>query len=325
LVWAAIVLCVAFLAPYVEAQPPPGKVYRIGYLALERSSLRSIPAVIQTELAERGYTFDRNITFEARFAEEDIDRLPILAAELVKLKVDVIYATAPAAIRAATGATSTIPIVMVAEDPVRDGFVASLARPGGNVTGVSLAAYELTVKRLEILKTAIPHLARVGVLGNLAAVPQTVAAVDRSHREGIARSLGLTVQLVDVKTGEELDRGFSAAVRDRLGALIIPNDPVSLTHRFRLMRLALQHQLPTVAEGRIFAEAGGLISYAPDFVEVQRRVAVFIDRLLKGARPSDLPVEQATRFELIINRTTATSLRVKIPQSLLLRADEIID
>ncbi|HTK89619.1 MAG TPA: ABC transporter substrate-binding protein [Verrucomicrobiae bacterium] len=265
-----------------------------------------------------------NLVIEYRFAEGKHDRLPALAAELIALKVDVIAAGPTPPALAAKRATTEIPIVMTAVgDPVRNGLVASLARPGGNVTGVSFdVGLEVFTKGLELLKESIPMLRRVAVLSNSSNPSQAVSVRDVT---AAARSLGLQIKVVDAPTVSALDGVFAAMAKDRSEALLVLTDPLFLIHRERIGSLALRHRLPSMHAVKESVEAGGFMSYGPSLVGAYRRVAVYVDKILKGARPADLPVEQPTTFEMAINLKTAKALGVTIPRSLLGRADRIIE
>ena len=255
---------------------------------------------------------------EARYADGKFARLPDLAAEIVRLKVDVIVAAPTPAIRAAQQATRTIPIVMAfSGDPVGEGFVAGLARPGGNITGLSATVAEMAAKRVEFLKAIVPKMSRVAFLSNAATVRQAV-----SGTEAAGQTLGVQVSTVLVRNPSELDDAFSTLKNARVGGLIV--DLTLQEHSRQIVDLALKSRLPTVSGPREFVEAGGLMAYGPHFSDLFRRAATYVDKILKGAKPADLPVEQPTKFELVINLRTAKALGLTIPQSLLVRADEVI-
>jgi len=266
----------------------------------------------------------QNIAIEYRWAEGRFERLPDLAAELVRLKVDVIVSVVTQASLAAKNATRTIPIVMVAAgDPLGSGLVASLARPGGNVTGPSSMYAELAGKQLELLKETVPKVSRVAVLWNPAnAVWQ--AQMLRAT-EVAARALGLQLQLLEARGPDELEGAFAAMTRERASALLVQVDVIFALHARRLADLAAKRHLPAMYGSREHVEAGGLMSYAPNIPDLFRRAATYVDKILKGAKPADLPVEQPTRFELIINLKTAKALGLTIPPSLLVRADQVIE
>jgi putative ABC transport system substrate-binding protein len=304
---------------------PAGKVHRIGYLtAGNPASNPTFLAAFRQGLAELGWVEGRNLAVELRFAEGRYDRLPELAAELVRLKVDVIVAGPTPPVLAAKNATRTIPIVMTPiGDPVRLGIVASLARPGGNVTGVTFdVGLEVFAKGLELLKEALPDLRRVAILSNPANPGQAVVV---GHVTAAARSLGLEPQVLEARGPDAFDGAFAAMANARAQALFVLTEPVFIVHRARLAELATRHRLPSMYSVRENVEAGGLMSYGPSIVAGFRRAAVFVDKILKGARPADLPVEQPTTFELVINAKTAKALGVRLPPSLLVRADQVIE
>ena len=306
-----------------DAQPT-GMVHRIGYLASGSSSAAA--AVIEAfrqALRELGWVEGRNIVIDYRFAEGRFDRLPDLAAELVRLKVDLIVAAPTPAAVAARNATATIPIVMInVGDPVGLGLIASLARPGGNVTGLSFSVgLELFGKQLELLKETVPKVRRVAILSN-PGNPSHALAI--SNIKVAARSLGVQLQLLEARGPDGLDAAFAAMAKERVGALLVVSDTMFGIHRARLADLAAKNQVPSMHGTRQNVEAGGLIYWGPNFPDQWRRAATFVDKILKGAKPADLPVQQPTKFELVINLKTAKALGLTIPQSLLLRADEVI-
>jgi len=305
-----------------EAQQPAGKVYRVGFLGTATSSLMSTWLTAFREgLRERGYVEGKNIAMEYRWGEGKPERFPGLAAELVKLKVDLILTSGPQAVRAVQHATTTIPIVMaVIEDPVKRGFVTSLARPGGNITGLSFQDSELVTRRLQLLKEVLPGVTRVGVLWNPTADDRTaLKAVEMA-----ATSLGLSLQILDVRAAEDLVRAFEAAKQKHAQALVQLASPLFAAHRKTMLDLSAKSRLPTTCQERTFVVDGCLMAYGPSFPEMFRRAAYYVDRILKGAKPGDLPVEQTTTFELVINLKTAKALGLTIPPSLLQRADEVI-
>jgi putative tryptophan/tyrosine transport system substrate-binding protein len=264
----------------------------------------------------------QNIAIEFRWTEGKYDRLPGLAAELVRLKVNVLVAGSQAAIQAARHATETIPIVMVAADPVATGFVASLARPGGNITGLSMMSAELLGKQLELLKEVVPKVSRVALLGN-PANPGNAQWVQ--HVQDAARPLGVRLQPLEARDPSEIDRAFLEMTREQAGAVILLNDTMLSDHRTRIADHAARRRLPTVSGLSEHAEAGGLLAYEPSRSDRWRRAATYVDKILTGAKPADLPVEQPTKFELVIDLKTAKALGLTIPQSLLVRADQIIE
>lgn len=271
-------------------------------------------------LSEVGYTDGKNIRIEQRFAQDQVDRLPQLAQELVDLNVSVIVATNEASVRAAKQATGTISIVMVAydHDPVASGLIQSLSHPGGNITGVFSRQVELPGKRLELLKETLPGLSRVVVFHDAS----KQSALD--NLEQAARSLGLRLQAVSLRSRDEFTPAFKTAKKEGAGAAVVLFSPMLYAQRASLAEVAVAEGLPMMSQERDFVHAGAMMSYAPDRDAVLARVAYYVDRLLKGAKPSDLPVEQADKFKLTVNLRTAKTLRITIPQSILLRADEVI-
>ena len=310
----------------VEAQRA-GKVYRIGVLgntppATSPETLRIWEAFLQG-LRERDWVEGQNIVFERRFAEGRAERFPDLAAELVRLKVDIIVASATPGSLAAKRATTTIPIVMaVIYDPVGSGLVASLARPGGNVTGVSWLGPELSAKRLELLKEAVPVISRVAVLWNPSNPAQTLAVRDM---QTVAPRLGVTLQFREVRSPNDFDSAFTAMTRNRPDALFTASDPLNFVERTRILEFAAKSRLPAIYDWREFVDLGGLMAYGANLSDLYRTVATYVDKILKGAKPADLPVEQPTKFELVINLKTAKALGLTIPPSVLIRADQVIE
>jgi putative ABC transport system substrate-binding protein len=274
-------------------------------------------------LAELGWSEGKNVVVERRNAENRVERLPELAAELVHLNVDVIVASGTLGPLAAKRVTSTIPIVMAASgDPLGSGLVASLARPGGNVTGMSLMAPDLGGKRLELLKELLPRLARVAVLWNAAnPYPQIVF----KETQDAGRTLGIAVQSLELRGPDDFEGAFEAARKQRPDAMITVEDPLTFTYRKRIADFATGQQLPSLHGLREFVAAGGLISYGANIADLYRGAAGYVDKILKGAKPADLPVQQPTKFDLVINLTTAKALRLEVPPSLLTRADEVIE
>ena len=302
-----------------------GTVQRLGFLA---GSSPTAPwhtgEAFQQGLRELGWVERQNLIIEYRFAEGRYDRLPDLAAELVRLRVDVIVGLGNAAVAPAKKATQTIPIVMVSvAEPVGLGLIESLARPGGNVTGLTdTAGVQTAGKRLELLTESVPKVRRVAVLSN-AANPITPFATEAV--KAAARSMGVQLQLLQVRGPNELDAAFAAMAKERVGALLVLTEAMFTPHRVRLADLAAKNKLPSMYAHREFVEAGGLMSYGASLNTLLRRAAYFVDRILRGAGPADLPVEQPTKFELVINQQAARALGLAIPPSLLLRADEVID
>jgi len=316
----ALTLCLTLAPLAAEAQQQPaGKVYRIGLLVSgSESSHQSRIEAFRQGLRVLGYVEGHHIAVEYRYAEGRTDRFPDLAAELVALKVDVIVTSSNPAALAAKKATRTIPIVFAsANDPVVTGLVASLARPGGNVTGLTNLSSELGGKRLELLKEAFPKVTRVAYLS----IPQNLGA---GEVKAGAQALGLQLQSLSVRTSRDFDGAFEAALRERAHALMTSPGPVLNTHRTRIVDFAMKNRLPAIYPDSEFVNAGGLMSYAPNLPDLWRRAATFVDRILKGTKPADLPVEQPTKFELVINLKTAKALGLTIPQTLLLRADRVI-
>ncbi len=308
--------------PPAAAGQQAGRVPRLGIL---RPGLPLDPYLeaFRRGLRELGYVEGRNLLVEYRWAHGRTDRLPELAAELVRLKVDVIMVGGTQGTRAAQRATSTIPIVMAAVgDPITSRFVASLARPGANITGVTLLQPELSGRRLELLKEAVPAISRAAVLRNPASISPSSPLWTAT--EAAARALGVQLETVDARTAPELESAFAAMSRRRAEALFVLPDPTFSNQRGRITDLAAQSRLPAMYEGREFVEAGGLMSYAASLRDQFRRAATFVDRILKGAKPGDLPVEQPTRFELVVNVRTAKALGLTIPPSLLAQADDVI-
>jgi putative tryptophan/tyrosine transport system substrate-binding protein len=305
-----------------EAQPA-AKVPVVGMLDYGAPDAARLAwwKALREALQELGYVEGRSIAFEARWAEGRIDRLPALAAELVRLQVNVIVTGGGEAARAAKQATATIPIVMASgADPVQLGLIANLAHPGGNVTGVTSLSSELIAKRLQLLRELLPKVSRVAVLSD--ETPNSKMSV--RDTEAGARILNIEIYSVGARDQNQLDRAVSSARRERAGALMVIASPSMFIERRRIGDLALKYRLPTAVGGREYAEAGGLFSYAVSYPGLFRRAAVYVDKILKGAKPADLPVEQPTQVELVINLKTAKALGLTIPQSLLRRADEII-
>jgi putative ABC transport system substrate-binding protein len=299
------------------------KVPRIGVLhAGAPAAVSQNVEVFNQGLREHGYVEGQNIVVERRYGEARPERIAEVAAELVRLRVDVIVTATDGAIAAVKQQTQAIPIVMVnSTDPVGTGFVASLARPGGNVTGLTGISPELNAKRLELLREAVPGLSRVAIMWN---PDDRGALLDYKETEGAARSLRLQLQSVEVSRADDFDRAFSALTTGRAEALIVVPFPVAFTNRGQIASLAQRHRLPSMLGLREFAEAGGLMAYGPNNAEQWRRAATYVDKILKGAKPGDLPVEQPTAFELVINLKTAKALGLTIPPSLLRRANEVI-
>ncbi len=307
----------------IRAQAP-AKVRRLGLLsASSPSDAAPWHQAFRLGLRDLGWVEGKNISIEYRYAEGRSDRIPDLAADLVRLKVDVIVASAATAALAAQKATRAIPIVMAtAGDPVASGLVESLARPGGNVTGLSQMSVELAGKRLELLKELVPKLSRVAVLWS----PQGVAStLNWEELQLPARQLGLQLHSLEVRSPNDFDQVFEAATNARAGALFLTGGPVINTNLKRIAGLAAKNRLPSMFHLSEFADAGGLVAYGPDRADLFWRAATYVDKILKGAKPGDLPVEQPTKFELVINLKTAKALGITIPQSVLFRADRVIE
>jgi putative ABC transport system substrate-binding protein len=310
-------------APLTAEAQPAGTLVRIGVLSPASPSLDTARHAFLQHLNELGWVLGRNLTFESRYAEGNLARLPDLASELVQFKVSVILAFGTHASFAAKHATATIPIVMLAGDPVGTGLVASLARPGGNLTGLTHeAGLEVFAKRLEFLKEVAPKTSRVGILWN----PTNPTEMrGREANLELGRPLGLTLIRLDVRSPGDFEGAFTSASRERADALAIAENPLNVEHRSLIIDFAAKSRLPTVFGERASVGAGGLMSYGTDFADLLRGAAVYIDRILKGAKPADLPVERPTKFELVINLKTAKALGLTIPQSLLGRADQVIE
>jgi putative ABC transport system substrate-binding protein len=307
----------------VEAQPA-GKVWRIGLLSYAASDPASAARwkAFRDRLRELGYVEGQNVIFESRWGGGQVGRLRGLAAELIDAKVDILVTASSEAALAAKQATSSIPIVTATgADPVELGLVASLARPGGNVTGVFSMSNELAGKRLELLKQLIPRTSRVAFLRD---PDNRASALNLRNAERAAKSLGVVVQGFSVRGPKEFDAAFVAMKRARIDAVILGENTPFFADRRRIADLAIVHRLPMVAQAKEYAEAGGLVSYGPDYPDQYRHAAEYVDKILKGAKPGDLPIEQPTKFELVINMKTAKALGLTIPPSVLGRADEVI-
>jgi putative ABC transport system substrate-binding protein len=328
LVGLIVLAALAILLAPAEAQQA-GKVSRMGYLSMlsrSDSTYIGLRDAFRQGLRDHGYVEGQTIIIEWRFAEGNNSRLPNLAAELVRLNVDLLFAEGTPATRAAKQATSTIPIVFSPiADPISSGLVANLARPGGNVTGLTFMAQELGGKRLELLKETVPRVARVGVLSHPGNPSESTRKSLLQEMEAAARAAGLQLQHLEAQGANDLARAFAAMSRARLDALILLPSVMFTSERKRISELAAQERIPAMFFFREFPEAGGLMSYGPNFSDLWRRGATYVDKILKGAKPSDLPVEQPTKFELVINLKTAKALGLTIPPSLLLRADQVIE
>jgi putative ABC transport system substrate-binding protein len=304
--------------------PSNGRVYRVGYLTPNNADFEAERFDrLQQSLRELGWAPGDNIVFERRLAEGQMQRLPDLAAELAALQPDVIVTANNAANVAAKNATLTTPIVFAADrDPVGTGLVPSFAHPGGNVTGVSEMADELAGKRVELLKQAVPGVARAGAIWNLAD-----RAMAREYSETLrgAQALGVELVSLGVRTQEDLDTAYATAAGERIEAVIIIADPLTIRTRGQLLELAARHRLPTMSGDLGFALAGGLMSYGPNFTQMMQRAAHYVDRILKGARPADLPVEQPMLFDFVVNMKTAQNLGITIPKDILSQVTDVIE
>jgi putative ABC transport system substrate-binding protein len=321
LVWLLIIFFVANVS-VAQAQQPT-KIPRIGYLDIASPSTN--PAryeAFRQGLRELGYVEGKNIVIEHRFADGKPDRLPALAAELVRLKVDVIVTTGPTSTRAAKEATSTIPIVMAFDnDPVGNGFVASLARPGGNITGLSTLAPEISGKQLELLKEIVPKLSRVAVFGT-STMPGHAQVL--KEVELAAGALKVKLQNLDVLDPKDIESAFRAASKGRAQAVIVLASPVFASQRTQIADLAIKSRLPAIYPNTLYVDAGGLMTYGVSFTDLDRRAATYVDKILKGRTPADLPVEQPMKFEFIISLIAAKKIGLTIPPNVLVRATRVI-
>ncbi len=305
----------------VRAQQAP-KMPRIGYF-MDRSGPGLFDEAFLVGLRENGYVVGQNIAIEYRWTEGKTERLPALTADLVALKVDVIVTAGAEAVNVAKKATKTIPIVMTSsQDAVGDGLIESLARPGGNVTGRSVYAPELTPKRIELLKEMVPGLSRVAALWN---VQNAGGQAQLREAETAGRALGIAIESLDIRIPDGLDDAMARAARDGAGAVLILSDSSTISNRAQIGATARRHRLPTMFANKAYLEGGGFMSYGPDIVDSFRLSAVYVAKILKGAKPADLPVEQPTKFELVINLQTAKALGLNVPPTLLMRADKVIE
>jgi len=305
---------------HAEAQSD-AKMYRVGFLlGATAESVASLFHALQDRLRELGYIEGRNVVFVQRYADGRMERLPDLAAELVRLRVDVIVTGTNLHVAAVRHATETIPIVTVfAADPVGAGFVASLARPGGNVTGLTAdASPDLWGKYLSLLTEVVPRLSRVGVLG------QVASQVGFAELEAVSQNLGVALEVADLRRPEDIDRAFATMISQRVEALLVVVGPLTYLLREEIADAALKHQLPAMTNASQYAQAGLLMSYGPNVEDLYRHAATYVDKILRGASPADLPVEQPTKFELVLNLKTAKALGLTFPQALLATADEVI-
>jgi len=321
--WAGIfAIALTFAFGGVVAQAQQAKVVRIGFLGpTSAASNAGRMEALRAGLRDLGYLEGKNLVIESRWAEGKFDRLPELAAELVRLNVDVILTTGTPGIRAAKNATTTIPIVMVTSgDPVGFGFVASLARPGGNITGSSTFGPELSAKRLELLKETLPRTQRVAVLFN---PDNSINDRNLPAMEQTAKLLKIRLQRFEVRGAEEFKNAFAAMTKQRVDAVALPEDDFLNANQNEVAELVAKQRLPSIGRAD-FAEAGGLIGYAVNFFDLYRRAAIFVDKILKGAKPADLPVQQPTKFEFVINLKTAKQIGLTIPPNVLAGADKVI-
>ena len=306
----------------VQAQQP-GKIARVGFLLPYSPAPDARVEAFRQGLRELGYVEGQNVTIEYRWADGKFEQLPELAADLVRLKVDVIVTAVTQASLAARQATGAIPIVMVGvSDPVGSGLVASLARPGANITGTSSMTAEVVGKQLELLKETVPRISQVAALWNPA--NPVFQAIQRKETEVAARALGVQLRILEARGPGDIERAFGAMTSARARALLVLGDPVFNSHRKRIADLALNGRLPAVSGTREFVDAGGLMAYGPSFTEMHRRAAYYVDRILKGTKPADLPVEQPTKFELVVNLKTAKQIGMAIPPNVLARANQVI-
>jgi len=306
--------------PTARAQQPA--IRAIGLLSA-RAPGSSELAALRQGLTDNGYVEGRNVTIEYRWAEGQFDRLPALAADLIQHRVAVIIATGVTSAVAAKAATATIPLVfLAADDPVKFGLAASLNRPGGNATGVNLLTSELTTKRLELARELLRAAGTVAVLAN----PRSPEAEPQlNHLQAAARVIEQQLRILNASSGSEIDAAFAAVVKQRDAALLVTNDPLFISRVDQLVGLAARHAVPTIYDRRAYTVAGGLISYGTDYFDGYRKLGIYASKILKGAKPADLPVEQSTKFELVINLKTAKTLGVNVPDKLLALADEVIE
>jgi putative ABC transport system substrate-binding protein len=318
---AAFSLLLLLLTDQATSAQRAGKVPRVGILSPYAAAGSSFEHNVKQGLAELGHVEGSTIVYESTFGDGRTDQLPALAADLVRRKVDVIVTTTAPAVRAAMQATTAIPIVIGGvDDAVEQGFVARLARPGGNVTGTSWLNVELSEKRLDVLKQASPTLSRVAVLREAVGAGATVRAVMTA-----AQALGVQAYILELRDSSELDDAFAEMGRLGVGALSVLESPMIASEGGRIASLALRHRIPSIFPDRRFLEAGGLLSYGPSLPTMYRRAATYVDRILKGANPADLPIEQPTVFALVVNRRSARLIGLSLPETILVRADEIID
>jgi putative ABC transport system substrate-binding protein len=310
--------------PLAARAQQPAKVARIGFLGNSTAALEAnLVGPFRDGLRELGYEEGRDIVIEYRWADGRYERFPALIAELIALKVDAIVTAGTPASLAVKKATTTIPLVMVAVgDPVATGLVASLARPGGNITGLTSISVEMEGKRLELLREVVPKVSHIAVLWNAAS---PIQVIEEGEVRAAARVLGIKMLSLGVRTREEIDDALATIIRERPDALLVLADRLFLHHRTRIMDFAAQERLPGVHAYRELVEAGGLMSYGPSYADMHRRAAAYVDKILKGAKPADLPVERPVKFELVVNLKAAKALGLTIPPSVIFRADEVIE
>jgi putative tryptophan/tyrosine transport system substrate-binding protein len=307
--------------PLAVSAQQPTKIFKIGFIATGGVPLYM--NAFHDELQALGWIEGKNVIYEARYAENRLDRLPELVTELLRLNIDIIVAGGTPAPLAAKRATATVPIVMAgAADPLGSGLVASLARPGGNVTGLSLMGADLVGKRLELLKEVLPGLSSVAILWN---ADHPFSTLVFKETERAAQGLRIEVQSLEVRSPNDIDRALITAMRQNASALIAIEDPLTTDYRHQIADFAAENRLPAIYGLRMFVDAGGLLSYGADLADLYRRAARYVDKILKGAKPSDLPVEQPTKFELVVNLKTAKALGLAIPATVLATADEVIE
>ena len=320
---AVVLAFVLLAAPLAGGTQQAGKLYRIGWISgLSPSSAPHLSAALIEALRDLGWVEGQNLVIDYRYAEGRFDRLPALMADLLRAKPDVILALGDQPIKAAKDATRAVPIVMIACDAVAAGLIASLGRPGGNITGVTCISRDIAGKRMELLRESLPNLRRLTVLYN---PDDPGKAVEWIETEAAGRTLGLKMTAIPIRDPKEFQGVFAVVVRNGAEALIILGDPFTVLYARDLVALAAKHRLPTMSAYGEFVTSGGLMSYGPSLVEMRRAAAVYIDKVLRGARPADLPVEQPTKFELVVNLKTAKALGLMVPQSLFLRADRVIE
>ena len=319
---AALAAPLASLVPLAAFAQFQSKIPRIGFLEPgNRDS--GLNAEFMRGMQELGYVEGKNITIEARFADGKLERLPALAKELADLKLSMLVVQSTPGVRAVVQTNTTTPIVMVAVgDPIGSGFVASLARPGGNITGMSILTSDISPKLLELLRAAVPKLSRVAVLVNPANANSTVSL---KNIQAAARPMGITILPAEAPAASDIDNAFAAIVRQRPGAILIPGDALFRLQARQIAALALRHKLPLAGTNMEITEAGGLLSYGASMADSYRRAAAYVDKILKGAKPGELPVERSAKFETVLNRKTANVLAIKISNELLVRADRVIE